>query len=307
MWVLGALALLSDCWRCSRITRTMLGLPIPAIRRRWANWIGPVGAWLAGFFLFLVRPPGLPLSHDAGLCRLAGAQGAGAAGCSFAHQHAAARRGVCPHVSSPAAAWRPCIGTVRHCRTAQAACSARWSGQGSARGLSFSGRYPCCCWECGWRAWRCFLGVSWFEVMDKLGAWVLQGIEWTQTRLEQRRELASGQQRKQARQGSGARGAKEGGEPAAAPHRGRRRSRIDAFALLGTGAPSRGGAPVPQKSERVERERQVPLFDAPTSSELPALSLLDEAGSARAIVFRRGVGSHVAAGGNQVARLWSRG
>ena len=37
-------------------------------------------------------------------------------------------------------------------------------------------------------------------------------------------------------------------------------------------------APVPQKSDRVERERQVPLFDAPKSSELPALSLLDEAG-----------------------------
>ena len=37
-------------------------------------------------------------------------------------------------------------------------------------------------------------------------------------------------------------------------------------------------APVPEKSERVERERQVPLFDAPKSSELPALSLLDEAG-----------------------------
>ncbi len=36
---------------------------------------------------------------------------------------------------------------------------------------------------------------------------------------------------------------------------------------------------MPQKSERVERERQVPLFDAPTSSELPALSLLDEPGA----------------------------
>ena len=35
---------------------------------------------------------------------------------------------------------------------------------------------------------------------------------------------------------------------------------------------------MPQKSDRVERERQVPLFDAPKSSELPALSLLDEPG-----------------------------
>ena len=45
-----------------------------------------------------------------------------------------------------------------------------------------------------------FLGVSWFEVMDQLGAWVLKTIDWIRTRIDQRRELASGQQRKQARQ-----------------------------------------------------------------------------------------------------------
>jgi len=64
-----------------------------------------------------------------------------------------------------------------------------------------------------------FLGVSWFDVMDKLGAWVLEGINWAQTKIEQRRELASGQQRKQARQGVVPRGAEKGRKPAAAAHR----------------------------------------------------------------------------------------
>ena len=35
-------------------------------------------------------------------------------------------------------------------------------------------------------------------------------------------------------------------------------------------------APAPLKSERVERERQVPLFDPPQARELPPLDLLDE-------------------------------
>ena len=94
--------------------------------------------------------------------------------------------------------------------------------------------------------------------MDRLGAWVLRGIDWARTRLEQRRELASGQLRKQARQEV----VREEQKKVAS----RPPPRIEA------------PRPVPQKSDRVERERQVPLFDAPKSSELPALSLLDEPG-----------------------------
>ena len=84
-------------------------------------------------------------------------------------------------------------------------------------------------------------------------------LEWLRARLEQKRELASGQQRKQARQDV----VREEQKKVAA----RPPPRIEA------------PAPVPEKSERVERERQVPLFDAPKSSELPAMSLLDEPGA----------------------------
>ncbi len=95
-----------------------------------------------------------------------------------------------------------------------------------------------------------FLGVSWFEIMDKLGAWVLKAIEWARSRLEQRRELASGKQRKQVRQ-----------EVV------REEQKKDA-----NRPPPRFEAPAPiqEKREHVERARQVPLFDAPKSNELPA-------------------------------------
>jgi S-DNA-T family DNA segregation ATPase FtsK/SpoIIIE len=103
-----------------------------------------------------------------------------------------------------------------------------------------------------------FLGVSWFQIMDSLGGWILRGLEWTRDSVDQKRELATGKERKQARQGV----VREEQKKVAA----RPPPRIEA------------PAPVPEKSERVERERQVPLFDSSQSGELPAMSLLDEAG-----------------------------
>ena len=94
--------------------------------------------------------------------------------------------------------------------------------------------------------------------MDRIGGWVLGSLEWLRNHFEQRRELASGQVRKQARQGV----VREEQKKVA----NRPPPRIEA------------PAPILEKSERVERERQVPLFDTPKSGELPAMSLLDEAG-----------------------------
>ncbi len=128
-------------------------------------------------------------------------------------------------------------------------------GQRSSEGLSFLGATLLLLglWLAGVAL---FLGVSWFEIMDKLGAWVLGGIDWARAWLSRRRELATGRERKQAR--------KEVVREEQKKVASRPPPRIEA------------AAPVPEKSERVERERQVPLFDAPKSSELPALSLLDE-------------------------------
>src|SRR5476651_2672206 len=221
-----------------------------------SNWIGPVGAWLAGFFLFLFGRPAylFPVMLVY-------------AGWLVHRDHSL------PDARSRLNTLLRAVGFVLTLLTSCGLATLHWDGSalpnsaggvlgelvgnGAARGLSFLGATLLLLglWLAGVAL---FLGVSWFEVMDKLGAWVLQSIDWARTKLEQRRELASGQQRKQARQEV----VREEQKKVAS----RPPPRIEA------------AAPVPQKSDRVERERQVPLFDAPKSSELPALSLLDEPG-----------------------------
>src|ERR1700722_15872397 len=225
-----------------------------------SNWIGPVGAWLAGFFLLLFGRPAylfpLMLAYAGWLVhkeqalpdarsrintslRAAGFILTLVTSCGLATLHWSP---VALNITAGGALGGLVGGDIRH---------------GLEHAMSFLGATLLLLglWLAGVAL---FLGVSWFAVMDRLGAWVLKTIDWIQTRIEQRRELASGQLRKQARQEV----VREEQKKVA----NRPPPRIEA------------AAPVPQKSDRVERERQVPLFDAPTSSELPALSLLDEAG-----------------------------
>jgi DNA segregation ATPase FtsK/SpoIIIE, S-DNA-T family len=101
-----------------------------------------------------------------------------------------------------------------------------------------------------------FSGLSWLEVMDRLGRWILTGVEWLQQRLAERKEVREGREQKEIRQ-----------EVV--------REKIEIAAKR---PPPKIEAPTPkvERSERVERERQVPLFDKPSSNELPQLSLLDD-------------------------------
>jgi S-DNA-T family DNA segregation ATPase FtsK/SpoIIIE len=218
------------------------------------NWIGPVGAWLAGFFFSLFGRP------------------------AYLFPAMLAYAGWLVHKEQPLPDARSRINTILRAAgfgvtllTSCGLANLHWDGTAfpssaggvvgefvgdhSKEALQFLGAtlLLLALWFSGVAL---FLGVSWFDVMDKLGAWVLKGINWAQTKLEQRRELASGQQRKQARQGV----VREEQKKVAS----RPPPRIEPV------------APIPEKSERIERERQVPLFDAPKSSELPALSLLDE-------------------------------
>ncbi len=218
------------------------------------NWIGPVGAWLAGFFLFLFGRPAylfpVMLAYAGWLVH---------------------KDQLLPEARSRLNTLLRATGFALTLLTSCGLATLHWDGSGlpntaggglgelvgigSARGLSFLGATLLLLglWLAGVAL---FLGISWFTVMDKLGAQVLQGIDWARAKIDQRRELAFGQQRKQARQDV----VREEQKKVAS----RPPPRIEA------------PAPVPEKSERVERERQVPLFDAPKSSELPALSLLDE-------------------------------
>ncbi|HEY1492835.1 MAG TPA: DNA translocase FtsK, partial [Steroidobacteraceae bacterium] len=99
-------------------------------------------------------------------------------------------------------------------------------------------------------------GVSWFTVMDRLGALAWAGVGWLRARGASSRDAAEGRERRQARKEAVQSEQKKSA----------------------TRAPPRIEAPKPivEKSARVERERQVSLFDSPKANELPPLKLLDD-------------------------------
>jgi DNA segregation ATPase FtsK/SpoIIIE, S-DNA-T family len=99
-------------------------------------------------------------------------------------------------------------------------------------------------------------GVSWLTIMDRVGTATWAAVGWVRTRWSSSRDAAEGRERRQAR--------KESVESAQKKSATRAPPRIEA------------AAPVVEKSARVERERQVPLFDPPKASELPPLKLLDD-------------------------------
>jgi len=253
LWVLGAIALILlialITYRARDPGFADTGEPGPV-----GNWIGPIGAWASGFFFLLFGRP------------------------AYLFPWMLAYAGWLVHkdhgLTDPRSRINTLLRAAGFALTLLTSCglaTLHWDGTGlpnsaggvlgevvgksAEHGLRFLGATLLLLglWFAGVAL---FLGLSWFDVMDALGARTLQALEWARRKIDQRRELASGQLRKQARQEV----VREEQKKVA----NRTAPRIDA------------AAPVPQKSERVERERQVPLFDAPKSSELPALSLLDE-------------------------------
>ncbi len=101
-----------------------------------------------------------------------------------------------------------------------------------------------------------FLGVSWLTVMDTLGRWTLRAFGWLRNRVLTARVVAEGRERKQAR--------------AEIMREEQRRT--------GSRTPPRIEPVLPalEPSARVEKEKQVPLFEPPKAAELPPLSLLDD-------------------------------
>jgi DNA segregation ATPase FtsK/SpoIIIE, S-DNA-T family len=128
-------------------------------------------------------------------------------------------------------------------------------GGGLAAGLDFLGAtlLMIAAWMAGLSL---AFGVSWLTIMDRVGAATWAGIGWLRAHWSSSRDAAEGRERRQAR--------KEAVE--------------NLQKKTATRAPPRIEAPAPQAtmSARVERERQVPLFDPPKASELPPLKLLDD-------------------------------
>jgi S-DNA-T family DNA segregation ATPase FtsK/SpoIIIE len=129
-------------------------------------------------------------------------------------------------------------------------------GQGAQSGMSFLGAtlILLALWLAGVSL---FVGLSWIEVMDRTGRSTLKGVEWLLERITAAREIKAGREVKEARTEV----IREEKKRVAA----RPAPKIEPV------------VPKVEKSERVEKERQVPMFERPTSKELPPLSLLDDA------------------------------
>jgi DNA segregation ATPase FtsK/SpoIIIE, S-DNA-T family len=112
-------------------------------------------------------------------------------------------------------------------------------------------------WFCGVAA---YTGVSWFYVMDVIGALVLQGVAAFRAYQARRVDQKVGAEAKLLRQAQREQAQKH-----------------EAIASKRSAPKIETPPPVSPKSARVEREKQKPLFDKVAVTELPPLSLLDEA------------------------------
>jgi len=102
-----------------------------------------------------------------------------------------------------------------------------------------------------------FTGVSWFGVMDALG----RGVLWLGAWL--RRVAAAVRERLQARRARQQREQKVARETRKTESRRKKAPRIEPV------------IEAPKESKRAQKEKQIQLFEAPSNSQLPALSLLD--------------------------------
>jgi len=221
---------------------------------RIANWIGPVGAWLADVFLSLFGAPAF----------LFPVTGAAAAWLYFRAERTESSSGRVEWL------WRA-LGFLGTLTTSSGLASLHFSAhrypqsaggvlgelvEGAGVGaLGFLGAtlLLLAVWFAAVSLWT---GVSWLTVMDVLGRSVLQTDRWIRATIATRRDKAIGAEKKAAREET----------------KREERKKAEHKVQVRIEAP----APVIAKSERVLKEKQVDAFARESNSELPALSLLDD-------------------------------
>jgi S-DNA-T family DNA segregation ATPase FtsK/SpoIIIE len=217
------------------------------------NRIGPVGAWLADVLFFLFGKPAFlfPVMLGAACWLL------------FRHEKTeqTSRANSAVRIAGFVLVLLSSCGLVTlhwdpgSLRESAGGVLGRLVGGGMASGLDFLGATLLMI-----AAWMAGLSlafhVSWFTIMDRIGAAVWDGVSWLRTRAATKKDVAAGRERKQARKEAVKTEQKK----------------------TGARTPPRIEAPVPvvEKSERVEKERQVQLFEPVKANELPPLSLLDD-------------------------------
>ena len=128
-------------------------------------------------------------------------------------------------------------------------------GQGLAEPLSFLGGtlLLLALWLAGVSL---LTGVSWLAIMDRVGEATLAGLDWCRTRMMALRESLAGRKVAQER---------------------REQVRVKTKRVKRQTPPRiEPVMPSVETSDRVERERQVTLFEPPVAGETPPLSLLDD-------------------------------
>jgi S-DNA-T family DNA segregation ATPase FtsK/SpoIIIE len=220
------------------------------------NRVGPVGAWFADALYFLFGRPAylLPLMFGVAAWRLGRGAGSGPghSRLNLAVRVAGFLVMLVASCSLAALHWSP--GSLPQGAGGIVGSAA---GEALAAGLKLLGAtlLLLAAWMAGAAV---TFGVSWFAVMDRIGAWT-----WRAVRRARERALA-------ARTTSAGRSARLERKEAVQAEQRKVATRI---------APRiEAQAPAAPKSERAEKERQVPLFDPPQARELPPLELLDDPG-----------------------------
>jgi S-DNA-T family DNA segregation ATPase FtsK/SpoIIIE len=217
------------------------------------NRIGPIGAWLADVLFFLFGRPAFlfPIMLGASSWLLL-RRGQGERG---SRMNTAVRIAGFVLVLVTSCGLTTLHWAAGDLRESAGGVVGNLVGKGLAHGLEFLGATLLMI-----AAWMAGLSlafhVSWLTIMDRLGTWTWGTVGWVRERLATRKEVAEGRERRQARKEAVK---SEQKKTAARP-------------------PPRIEPPVAvvEKSERVEKERQVPLFDPPEANELPPLKLLDD-------------------------------
>jgi len=218
------------------------------------NRIGPIGAWLAGALYFLFGRPALlfPL-----MLAVAGFN-------LFRHRkgpESPSRANTAVRAAGFALLLAASCGlTTLHWSAGELRESAGGVvgilvGRGLASRLNFLGAtlLMIAAWMAGLSL---AVGVSWLTIMDRIGGAAWGTLTWVRTRLATARDQAEGRERRQAR--------KESVQSETRKSAARPPPRIEPPTVT------------VEQSERVEKERQVPLFEAPKATELPPLTLLDD-------------------------------
>jgi S-DNA-T family DNA segregation ATPase FtsK/SpoIIIE len=253
LWVFGALALLL-LLALLTYDASDPGFSYTGEPGRVSNWIGPAGAWLADVFLLLFGGPSFLFPVMLGYAGFLLFRPPGGETPSRATLGFRALGFVLTLATSAGIATLHFTGTTYP--NSAGGILGDLVGTGLSHAFSFLGAtlLLLALWFAGVSL---FLGVSWLTIMDWIGHQLLSGHDRVKAFLAERKDRSVGREAKEVRK-EAIREEKKKAEFKPPP-------RIEV------------PKPVIEKSERVEKEKQVPLFDRPQSKELPALKLLDDA------------------------------